>query len=171
MRAATLVSVDEYLHTSYDPDCDYVDGALEERNLGKYNHGRLQGLIMAYLYRQEKSNGTRVVIEQRVRTTPTRFRVPDIVVTDGKPAEQVLTVPPLLCIEAISPEDRLSRLTLRAKEYIAMGVPEVWIIDPETLECYRYTSDGLHEIRDRILTTADGRIRLDLDAIEQDLRQ
>jgi hypothetical protein len=34
MAAATLVSVEEYLSTSYDPDCDYVDGELEDRNVG-----------------------------------------------------------------------------------------------------------------------------------------
>ncbi len=27
------ISVSEYLHTSYRPDCDYVDGMVEERNL------------------------------------------------------------------------------------------------------------------------------------------
>ena len=45
MQATTLVSVEEYLNSDYQPDCDYVDGVLEERNLGEYNHGRLQMLI------------------------------------------------------------------------------------------------------------------------------
>jgi hypothetical protein len=26
--APQLVSLDEYLHTSYSPDCDYIDGVL-----------------------------------------------------------------------------------------------------------------------------------------------
>jgi len=38
MPSRTLVSVDEYLHTSYDPDCDYVDGAIVERNVGERDH-------------------------------------------------------------------------------------------------------------------------------------
>jgi Uma2 family endonuclease len=169
MQAATLISVNEYLHTSYDPDCDYVDGVIEERNLGEYNHARLQLLIGAYLLRQV-SSGLRVVVEQRIRTAPTRFRVPDVVVIDGKPDQQVLSIPPLLCIEILSPEDRLTRIQTRADEYLAMGVPEVWIIDPESLRTYICDSSGLHEVRDRMLVTKDGRVRLDLDAIEQDLR-
>jgi hypothetical protein len=36
MATGALVSVDEYLSTSYDPDCDYVDGVVEERNVGRY---------------------------------------------------------------------------------------------------------------------------------------
>jgi len=35
MQAASLVSLEEYLSTSYDPDCDYVDGAVLERNVGE----------------------------------------------------------------------------------------------------------------------------------------
>ena len=170
MRTGTLVSVEEYLKGDYQPDCDYVDGVLEERNVGEYNHGRLQGLIFAYLLRQQQTSGTRVVLEQRLQVGPARFSVPDLVITDGKPAEQVLTVAPLLCIEVLSPEDRLYRLRVRAEEYIAIGVPEVWIVDPMTLQAYRYSSNGFHEIGERVLITGDGRVRLDLDAIEQDLR-
>lgn len=33
MAAGTQISVEEYLHTVYRPDCDYVDGVVEERNL------------------------------------------------------------------------------------------------------------------------------------------
>jgi hypothetical protein len=51
-----------------------------------------------------------------------------------------------------------------------MGVPEVWIINPESLRTYVCDSAGLHVVRERVLVTKDGRVRLDLDAIEQDLR-
>jgi hypothetical protein len=34
---ATLVPVEEYLSTNYDPDCEYVDGQIVERNLGGKN--------------------------------------------------------------------------------------------------------------------------------------
>ena len=32
------LTMDEYLHTMYHPDCDFVDGHLEERNLGEFEH-------------------------------------------------------------------------------------------------------------------------------------
>ncbi|HUB77583.1 MAG TPA: hypothetical protein VMB03_02245 [Bryobacteraceae bacterium] len=52
--AATAVPLEEYLTTSYDPDCDYVDGEIQERNLGEYDQGRLQGAIFAYFYNRRK---------------------------------------------------------------------------------------------------------------------
>ena len=42
MTTGTLVSVEEYLNTSYSPDCDYVDGEVLERNWGEWNHSELQ---------------------------------------------------------------------------------------------------------------------------------
>ena len=36
--ATTQVSLEEYLRTHYEPDCDYVDGELEERNTGELEH-------------------------------------------------------------------------------------------------------------------------------------
>jgi hypothetical protein len=32
MPTGTIVSLDEYLSPTYDPDCEYVDGELIERN-------------------------------------------------------------------------------------------------------------------------------------------
>jgi hypothetical protein len=40
--AGSLVSIQEYLNTSYRPDRDYVDGVVLERNFGEYDHARLQ---------------------------------------------------------------------------------------------------------------------------------
>src|SRR5437773_6663341 len=48
MPARTLVPVEEYLHTSYDPDCDYVDGEVVERNVGERDHSELQSEIVTY---------------------------------------------------------------------------------------------------------------------------
>jgi hypothetical protein len=42
MAVATRVSLEEYLNTEYEPDCDYVDGVLEQRNVGKKRHARTQ---------------------------------------------------------------------------------------------------------------------------------
>ena len=41
MASGSLVSVREYLSTSYRPDCDYIDGVVLERNVGEKDHSRL----------------------------------------------------------------------------------------------------------------------------------
>ena len=40
-----FISVREYLGTSYRPDCEYIDGRIEERNLGEYDHGLVQIIL------------------------------------------------------------------------------------------------------------------------------
>jgi hypothetical protein len=42
MGSTTTIPVSEYLVTTYRPDCDYVDGEVQERNLGEYDHARIQ---------------------------------------------------------------------------------------------------------------------------------
>src|SRR6266849_1193459 len=99
MPTETSISVEEYLATSYRPDCDYVDGRIEERNLGEWDHSRLQAAITAFFFAREKRWGISVAPELRVQVKPTRFRIPDVCVVIGKPDEQVLTEPPFLCVE------------------------------------------------------------------------
>lgn len=35
---ASPISVEEYLRTSTDPDCEYVSGVLEKRAVGELDH-------------------------------------------------------------------------------------------------------------------------------------
>src|SRR6266567_3918379 len=94
MLTSALVSVEEYLNTSYDPDCDYVDGRVVERNWGELDHSDLQGEIVVYFRMRRKQWGVHAFLEQRVQVSPTRFRIPDICVTAGaKPTEQIFRTP------------------------------------------------------------------------------
>ncbi len=73
-----MVTVEEYLNTSYSPDCDFVDGRIVQRNVGEWDHSRLQAALASYFYTREKQFGLLVVTEQRVQVTATRFRIPDV---------------------------------------------------------------------------------------------
>ena len=53
MATAVVVSLAECLETSYRPDCEYVDGELRERNVGKWEHARVQWLLAAWFGRHE----------------------------------------------------------------------------------------------------------------------
>jgi Putative restriction endonuclease len=104
MATGTSVSLEEYLHTSYRPDCDYVDGELQERISGERDHNRLQREILLYLCTRYPHLRERLYPEQRMRVKATRFRVPDVCLTAiDAPDEQVFTFPPVLCIEILSP--------------------------------------------------------------------
>jgi len=142
---STYVSVREYLTTSYRPDCDYVDGRIEERNVGEYEHGFLQALLAQLFLNNGKAWGVRALTAVRIQVKPASFRVPDVLVLRlDAPKERVLTRPPLLVIEILSPEDRESRFQDRIDDYIEFGIEHIWIIDPERRTVQFATSTGLH---------------------------
>jgi Uma2 family endonuclease len=99
----TLITVSEYLRTSYSPDCDYVDGEVQERNLGEPDHSDLQLRIVELLSTPANKAHFRANPEIRVQVGPTRYRVPDVCIR-RVPAlrEQIIRTPPLLCIEVLS---------------------------------------------------------------------
>jgi Uma2 family endonuclease len=164
MHTDELISVREYLKTSYNPDCDYVDGVVVERNVGEYDHARLQMAIAAYLYARRRELGIVVVPEQRVQVSPTRFRVPDICVLlgAGRPP-QIFTDPPFICIEILSPEDRMAAMQERVDDYLNMGVPYIWILNPAPRKAFRATTAGILEIRE--LRTENPEIVVPLEAL------
>jgi Uma2 family endonuclease len=162
MGTTTLVPVAEYLRTVYRPDREYLEGLILERNVGEYDHARLQGLIFARLLNNERRWKIRAVPECRVQVRRERYRIPDVsALRAGAPIEQIIETPPLLCIEVLSPEDRMSEMQERIDDYLAMGVEHVWMIDPRTRRAWMITGDGMREAKDGTLR-AGGLIQVPL---------
>ena len=132
MPSAIQIPVCEYLQTSYRPDREYVDGELRERNVGKWEHSRLQWLLALWFGNHEIRWDVIGSTEQRIRVSPDRIRIPDVVVLRPGTQQEILTEPPLLVIEILSPDDTYSDLEERCQDYRAMGVETIWIIDPTT---------------------------------------
>ena len=138
-----LISVDEYLRTSYRPDCDYIDGEVKERNLGEQPHSRVQALFIGYFLLREIEWGINPLPEQRVQVAPTRYRIPDIcLVQPESAAELIIRTPPMLCVEILSREDRMTEILQRVNDYLQMGVPAVWIVDPWLREARSVSPEG-----------------------------
>jgi Uma2 family endonuclease len=166
MPVATAVSVEEYLDTSYRPDCDYLDGELLERNVGELEHSTLQTLLAVYLSSRARQQGLTVLVEQRIQVKPTRFRVPDVLVLTSKPTGRIITTPPFLCIEILSPSDRMAEMQERIDDYLAFGVRYVWLINPATRRAFVYTADQMREAKDGVLSTESPDIRVPLAELE-----
>lgn len=130
--SSPYVALADYLETTYRPDREYVDGVVRERNVGKWEHARLQWLLAKWLGNHEDDWGIVGSTEPRTQVSRTRVRVPDLVVMQAGPQPDVLVDPPLLVIEILSPDDSYSDLQERSENYRAMGVETVWIIDPRT---------------------------------------
>ena len=163
MTPTALVSVDEYLNADYSPDCDYVDGVLEDRNAGQKDHSTAQMKIAYFLYHRRYELNISVFPEQRVQVSTTRVRVPDVCVMVGEaPNEQVFTRAPFLGVEILSPDDRMSRMQKKISDYLGMGVRYVWVIDPYERLAWIHTSEGAVEANDGVLRTTDPVIEMPL---------
>ena len=166
MGTAVLISVKRYLTTAYSPDCDYVDGAVKERNVGEKEHSKVQRRLSTYLDNRSSQLGIQVFPEQRVQVEAARFRVPDLCVVAGaEPDEQIFTHPPFLCIEILSKDDRMSEMQERIDDYLVFGVPYVWLLNPKTKRAQVYTAEGMREAKQGVLRTENPEIVVPLAEI------
>jgi Uma2 family endonuclease len=161
-----FVSVEEYLRSDPQPDMDYADGAMEERNLGELEHSSLQRYFDALFYQKRKEWQIDAYPELRVQVATGRFRVPDICVMPLHwKKTSIVREAPLLCLEIKSSEFTLKRERNRAQDYLAMGVREVWIFDPEKRVAYVLRGETMTEQREGSLQLAGTAIELDLVAL------
>ena len=165
-----LWTVREYLSTTWSPDREYVDGRIEERNLGEIEHSLIQRYLTFLFMLKRAEWAVEVFPELRTQVAATNFRVPDVlVVRAGEPIDRYLTRPPLIAIEILSPEDSLRAMQKKFENYIGFGIQNIWIIDPEPRLVYRYTATGLEQVQTGELTVAETPIRLVLSEMFAEL--
>jgi Uma2 family endonuclease len=161
--ASVFVPLEEYLHTTYRPDRDWIDGETQERMMGEQSHARIQAYF-TYFFRLHSSHlGLRALPEQRVQVLATRYRIPDVCLIPLRdPLTEVLCTPPLLCIEILSREDRMSDIQERVEDYLVMGVQAVWVVDPQRRRAYETFANGALQPVPTTLTLAGTEINIPL---------
>ena len=159
------IPVGEYLGSVYRPDVDYVDGVLEERNVGEFDHADVQHAIKR-AFDVLRTEGFRSSIETRVQVSPTRFRVPDVcLLPRGWKKTQIIREAPLLCVEVLSPSDTVMAMRRRCEDYLRMGVPTVWIADPQARTVLVMNADGIVERSEGILELPGVPLQIELTSI------
>jgi len=130
---STLMSVEEYLKYSSKPNAEYIDGVLRPKPMATGLHGLVQFVLLLLLRRQ----GVDARPEVTVRLSPTKFLIPDVIADQTLPNLYPIE-PVLLCVEILSPEDRLGATFTKCEEYHAWGVPHCWVIDPVKQTAWEY---------------------------------
>lgn len=156
MATSTSVPVEEYLRTTYEPDMEYVDGELVERRVGERRHSRLQTLLVGVLLPLERRRRFHVFTEQRLRVLGTkhRYRIPDLcVMALPYRAEPVLTTPPHLAIEILSPEDETANILAKVADFLRFGIPHIWIVDPYKRTLQEADREGIRYRADCVADT------------------
>jgi len=95
--------------------------------------------------------------------------IPDVcVIRAPRPPEKIFDKPPLIWIEILSPEDRPIRVNEKIRELGEFGVPNIWVIDPETFEAEIHTLEGSAKIEDGILRVPGTPIEVPLQPLDRD---
>jgi Uma2 family endonuclease len=168
MAAATsFVTVEEYLRSSFEPDAEYIEGEIEERAVGEFDHSIWQKAIVFWFAQQAKAGQIRVCPELRVQVSPSNYLVPDVTLLDrNRPIEQVVTYPPVAVFEILSPADAIRRVMDKCGKYERMGIRTILLIDP-TGPKYRYIDGRLEPLETRAFDLPGCLARFDLDEIEK----
>jgi len=170
MSSATLIPVSEYLNASYEHDCDYIDGELQERSLGEISHSFLQTVLATMINANRRAWGVVAGTELRVQVAARRYRVPDVcVIRRSDPKDPIVKTAPLICIEILSPEDRIQRVQERFDDYAKMGVENMWLIDPIRRQAWVVLADGSQNHVNTELLVPGTPIRLSLAEVFAEL--
>ncbi len=168
MATSLHLPLADYLQTTYHPDREYLDGELLERNVGKWEHSRIQALLTIWFGAHERTWQVMTATEARMQVSATRIRIPDIMVVSNIPQPEVVVEPPVIAIEILSPDDTYADTQRRAEDYRNMGIETIWIIDPATRTGKVYASGSWTETKR--LTVAGTSIYVELDELFSSLQ-
>lgn len=160
MPTKAALSEEEYLRTSYSGvDREFRDGELLERSVPNFAHGRMASRLAAFFESHCKARKVHSAVETRIHLRPGRYVIPDVCVFwPEEPAGEVPEALPLLVIEVLSPDDRMSDVIAKLREYHEAGIAHVWLADPK-LRCLYLYSDGLHEVPSARIPEVDLELR------------
>ena len=148
MGTKTAISVEEYLHTSFPGvDCEYRDGELVERSLPGYSHGRTQARLGIFFEALPKQLSVYASVSTRMKMREELYLIPDVSVFWQSEPIEVPDSAPLIAIEVLSTDDRLTAVREKLEEYRVCGVPHVWLVDPYSRRLYTCDS-GLEGSQD-----------------------
>ncbi|MBV8632480.1 MAG: Uma2 family endonuclease [Silvibacterium sp.] len=129
MATPPLLFITEYLNTDYDPDLEYVDGQLVERNVGKWEHARVLALLAGWIGSREGEWRVQAAAGVRTRVSRSRVRLPDVLLVGLGAQPPVIDEAPVLAVEILSDDDTVAATKRKCEEPIAMGAKGVWIVN------------------------------------------
>lgn len=124
---------------------ELVQGKVIEMPPPRPLHGYIANRIARLLDRHAETTGVGFVLTNDsgviVERNPDSVRGPDVsLFLDTFAGETEMqeflqsyaTVPPVVAVEVVSPDDRINQVAAKVNEYLAFGVKQVWVVDPES---------------------------------------
>jgi Uma2 family endonuclease len=136
MEAAALVPVQEYLRSSCEPQCEYVDGVLFPKPMPTWEHALLQVWVASLIMRLFPRFAAGAEVRNKLRET--EYRLPDISVDYREKATGYAEQPIYLAVEILSPDERIGKTLAKCELYHDWGVPYCWVLDPVQRRAWSY---------------------------------
>ena len=163
----TRVPLEVYLSGSYEPDAEYVNGVIEERPMGEWNHANWQAAILEFFRSRRHDWNIRTAAELKVQVSAGNFRVPDVTVIDRNlHVDQIITHPPIAVFEFLSPEDTVTRMMTKLSDYEQMGIRTILVLDPGGKH-FRFSEGKLEPLSSTAFDLPESLCRFDLAEIEK----
>lgn len=127
------MSFEEYLGLPDEIRAEWVEGVAIVSPMASFPHQRI-AMDLAFVLRTALPDLI-VVGEAGVRTAGRKYRVPDLVVVTEPPDDPIwVENPPVLVVEVLSPSTRREDQLRKSGEYLAAGIGQYWVVDPELRE-------------------------------------
>ncbi|HEY8504313.1 MAG TPA: Uma2 family endonuclease, partial [Gemmataceae bacterium] len=131
---------------------EVVDGVLRERKMGaetSYVAAILLGRILDFVL--ERRLGWCFTTDGGYQCFPDRpklVRFPDVSfvrhgrLPEERPPKGHMRLAPDLAVEVVSPNDLYYEIEQKIEDYLSVGVPLVWVVNPEVRTVHVYRPDG-----------------------------
>ena len=129
-------SVEEYLGLETNRLIEFSHGRIEVLPMPSDKHQSIVAYLYGILFTYARQFGGKVLFSPlRLQLWPNKFREPDLVflaAADDPRRQQQFWTGADLVVEVVSPDDRRRDLVTKRFEYARAGIPEYWIVDPQT---------------------------------------
>ncbi len=134
----TAEQFEELYSDEVKPHFEYWFGEAIQKSMPTLVHGIIQFVISMLLAKR----GWMAAPEVRLKISKIAHPVPDVVANSTPLQNPHPTDPFDLCIEILSPRDKMPKLFQKAAHYLDWGIRSVWIIDPNNRNAYMMSIDN-----------------------------
>lgn len=146
--APAITTAEQLLRAGDIGRCELVRGELKMMSPSGYRHGRVTAALAHLLRQHARSRDLGAVTGAEsgflLQRSPDTVRAPDAAFISkarlaDAPARNYFGGAPDLAVEVLSPDDVAGEVLAKAREWLAAGAVEVWVVDPErrTVEIHR----------------------------------